>query len=97
MLRKGLNFIAAAFFVSCIFVQGFELYSGPCFGFVMFLPKMGDAGVKTQQTHAKECTIQKKVLKEHVPMIPYHYHTRYHASIFSNTCICIYVYMYMFM
>ena len=60
MLRKGLNFIAAVFFVSCIFVQGFELYSGPCFGFVMFLPKMGDAGVKTQQTHAKECTIQKK-------------------------------------
>ena len=46
---------------------------------------MGDAEIKTWQTHPKKCTIQKKILKDHVPIIPYHYHTHYHASKVLNT------------
>ena len=72
----------------------FEVYRGPWF-LIMFLPKMGDAGVKTWQNMAtppKGIHNQNKLytyiyiytytLKEHVLMIRYQYHTHYPATMF---------------
>ena len=48
----------------------------------MLLPKMGDAGVKTLQSHSKELAIEYIILKEHVLMIPFQYYTHYPAIMF---------------